>query len=153
MTIILEGPDSAGKSTLAKKLAAYFPDYSIYHSSGPERYPGEINERIGHLPTSRIIFDRHPTVSHVIYGGKTPIDRDLFLHVHAYSPRQVLVLPDPCPLGPQEATEYNTPEHLRYVEENHHKIIDRYRLWAQLFCAFHYDRTNFEELLQWLNQN
>ena len=77
--ILLEGMDPSGKSTLGDELLRYLNDnggngYSMIHSGGPEKYPGEIIERIRTLPRSgKFILDRHPLISQHVYART---DRD-----------------------------------------------------------------------------
>lgn len=72
--IWLEGMDASGKSSLANELMDRFNDdgglgYSLIHSGGPEKHPGEIMERIRALPRKgKFILDRHPLISQHVYA-------------------------------------------------------------------------------------
>ena len=60
MNIILEGPDSTGKSTLARIIAQHVP-LSIQPGAGPPQSPEEIIARgKWYLTLDNKIFDRHP---------------------------------------------------------------------------------------------
>lgn len=85
MNIVLEGPDGAGKSTLATAIherferivttfgrmtGKRFTDWRIQHSGGPAKSTEEVEERTRVYNTnSRVIFDRHPAVSNPIYAS------------------------------------------------------------------------------------
>lgn len=66
--IVIEGPDNAGKSTLAKYISERL-NLPVRHSGGPSKYPGEIYKRIDqfHNDQSQCIYDRHPCVSQNLY--------------------------------------------------------------------------------------
>src|SRR6516165_5566479 len=69
MMIVVEGPDAAGKSTLARYLAEAL-ELPMIISEGPPKHPSEMGERLkrySQLPAN-IIFDRHPCVSEMIYA-------------------------------------------------------------------------------------
>lgn len=72
--IIIEGMDASGKSTLADELLEHLNDigglgYAKVHSGGPEKYPGEIHDRVRTLPRlGRFILDRHPVISQHVYA-------------------------------------------------------------------------------------
>src|SRR4051812_3455357 len=68
MQIVLEGPDNAGKSTLAAFLSERL-GIPVKHSGGPSKHPGEVNERARAFGAddSDLIYDRHPCVSQNLY--------------------------------------------------------------------------------------
>ena len=80
MQIILEGPDNAGKSTLADVLAHHL-GLAIIPGEGPGRSTQEINDRIRRYAGLEGIFDRHPCVSQLIYNrfriGGPEVEQDL----------------------------------------------------------------------------
>lgn len=75
--IILEGPDGAGKTTLANDLARRF-NYR-YHAFGPPQHP-PLREYLGWLvdqPDNQVVVDRFHLGEHVygpIYRGKSQLD-------------------------------------------------------------------------------
>lgn len=68
MLIVIEGPDNAGKSTLAAFISEQL-NIPIRHSGGPSKYPGEIYERIDafYHDDAPYVCDRHPCVSQNLY--------------------------------------------------------------------------------------
>lgn len=80
--IILEGPDGAGKSTLAQQLSADL-NVPLHHSGGPPRDRQEIIARQARMNKDLLagvvkVYDRAPCISDPIYGpiirGETPFD-------------------------------------------------------------------------------
>ena len=66
--IIIEGPDNAGKSTLAKKLSDIL-GWEIQHSGGPCNSMDDVIERMDRVKSShKTIWDRVPCISEQIYG-------------------------------------------------------------------------------------
>lgn len=68
-TIIVEGPDGAGKSHLVRDLAYVF-HREAQHTGGSARTMGELEERLHRVevaPGGRFIFDRCPHISDGIY--------------------------------------------------------------------------------------
>lgn len=67
--VVLEGIDNTGKSTLGRYLSTELKT-SYYPGEGPEKYPGECNERLrryAELPLGQV-FDRHTAISQDIYS-------------------------------------------------------------------------------------
>jgi predicted HAD superfamily Cof-like phosphohydrolase len=132
MNIVIEGPDNSGKSTLARSISSEL-GWPVKSSEGPEKYPGEINERlIRYLEMDRVIFDRHPCVSQMIYHlfNKTnPVPSSTIKDFYASSP--VIIY---CPgMDLDDHTlkdDYDTDEHLEMIERNHSMICRFYDIWA-----------------------
>lgn len=78
MLIVIEGPDNAGKSTLADYLSQRL-NIPIRHSGGPSKYPGEIYRRIDqfHYDDNLYICDRHPCISQNIYLESLRLDGEV----------------------------------------------------------------------------
>jgi hypothetical protein len=77
MSIIVEGPDGAGKTTLISLLQHLYPGLEIHERftrsiEGP--YP-DIAERVYRSVRDRpthCVHDRHPIISEYVYGGMIP---------------------------------------------------------------------------------
>lgn len=77
MSIILEGPDGAGKSTLACDLQAHFPEMEMHprfctSKEGPiEGLAEAVYKDTRGVPT-HYIYDRHPIISDYVYNAAIP---------------------------------------------------------------------------------
>lgn len=132
MNIVLEGPDNSGKSTLARYLNAR-TGRPIILSEGPEKHPGEINERIRRYEGFRgVIFDRHPVVSQPIYGrfrSNTEVDRELVLRF--YDSRPLFIYCRGRSLEGHVEKSHDTSEHMALVNLNHDAMCRHYDEWAK----------------------
>lgn len=140
MNIVLEGPDGSGKSTLAQYIGQSL-GWSIVQSEGPERYPGEINERISrYLVMDGVIFDRHPCISQSIYSafnGTTVPDASLMYRFFQSRPLMIwCAAQDLSNHKPRE--EVDSPDHLRMLENFSAAIIHAYEQWALSMANIHY---------------
>lgn len=134
MNIVLEGPDNSGKSTLARVLSEKL-QRPIYASEGPEKYPGELIERIErYRGLNNVIFDRHPCISDPIYGMFRSQRSSLAGGYEArfYAEQPLLIYCDPLDRGMQGHVEkkHDTAEHIDLIMRHHHAILNMYRLWA-----------------------
>ena len=131
MNIILEGPDNSGKSTLAQYVAAR-TGRTIIASEGPEKWPGEINERIRRYEQhTDVLFDRHPCVSQPIYGQirkNTPVEPTLLERF--YQRPALFIYCEGRGLEEHVLKEHDSPEHVTAVIEKHEWLCDQYLLWA-----------------------
>ncbi len=145
MMIVIEGPDNAGKSTLVAALAEA-TGLETQISGGPEKYKGEINDRVASFlakwKNKDVIHDRHPIISHPIYslfgaGGQTELDPrlvDMFLRT-----RPLFVY---CrgrgTLEGHIAKDHDTPEHLEKITKNALAISHAYDRWADQYANLVY---------------
>jgi predicted HAD superfamily Cof-like phosphohydrolase/adenylate kinase family enzyme len=141
MNIILEGHDNSGKSTLALFLAKRLR-MTIHSSEGPERYPGEMIERLTRYDAlDNVIFDRHPCISEPIYsisrGNKCVLPTEVIMDF--YSKRKNLfIYCDPLNRGlgghlrkdPASGKDYDTDDHVNAIVSNYESILHKYRTWA-----------------------
>lgn len=131
MNIIIEGPDNSGKSTLARYIASHVPR-PILFSEGPEKFPGEINDRIRRYERYRnVIFDRHPCVSQPIYGKirrNTEVEHELLLRF--YDARPLFIYCRGRGLETHVVKDHDTPEHVEAVNRNHEWLCRQYDEWA-----------------------
>ena len=140
MHIILEGCDNTGKSFLADYLATHL-GRSIKSSEGPEKYPGEINERVEfyekrytHVP---VIFDRHPIISHPIYSSVknkpiTAIRDDLVSNFWLDSPYIIYCRQGDLnkALDGHQEKDYDSPDHMEAVKTFYRELHNKYDQWA-----------------------
>jgi hypothetical protein len=132
--IILEGFDGAGKSTLAKAIQKRF-NLPIYHAGGKpisplnEKYCLHVQQALTMLP---IIHDRVTSISTFCYEMR----RDTVQGVICLHSAMELLRVNPfsklvyCPLPEtnvsHDVKEYDTPEHLSYIESNKAAILEHY---------------------------
>lgn len=135
--IVLEGPDGGGKSTLAETLCDLL-GYEHLRSEGPEKYPGEIDERIGRYHTKYghrkdVLFDRHPCVSQIAYSlvhKQTKPNSQLVSKFYDLKPLLIYCRPDPSRVTHTADGEWDTPEYLANVDKNYSKLLEWYDRWA-----------------------
>lgn len=146
MKIILEGPDSSGKSTLAENILRQLPSYySIYRAGGPPKTEAEFFKRIEDtLKLKNVIFDRHSLVSEPIYGQLRGTDlhkRPQFqvsLNLFYNTPGIAFVYCYKDQLSNHEIKPYDSKEHLNLVEQNFNRIVDGYNKWALQYANLIY---------------
>lgn len=141
MNIVLEGPDASGKSTLARYLSQELKR-AIVPSEGPEKFPGEINERIRRYRWfENVIFDRHPCISQSIYsifrGNQNPPDRDLVFDFYETKPVLVYCIPYGNELA-HEVKDHDSEEHLAMLRINELEIRKLYDQWGLDYAHFIY---------------
>lgn len=135
MQIILEGPDNAGKSTLAKYLSEKL-NIAIQHSGGPSKFPGEVNTRAFEFNQrrSQLIYDRHPCVSQNIYvealgNGGELVTKD---HIDEFYADKPLIIYCRNVRGTEghELSEHSSGEYFQQVERNMARLCELYDQWA-----------------------
>ena len=134
MHIILEGADNSGKSFLAKYLGINL-ELGVVAGEGPEKWPGEIEERAKRYElafSSTVIFDRHPCVSQPIYGKLyNKPDLPSTLLVPFYDAGHLFIYCRHRGLEQHEARpDVDSAEHLKLIHDNHNKICTQYERWA-----------------------
>lgn len=145
MYIVLEGTDNSGKSTLADQLSLSLNGIRVQRSEGPEKYPGEINERVRRyldMPAP-LLFDRHPCVSNQIYrqikDGYTSVDQELLDRFYASKPFFIFCrVPPERGLGGHELKDHDTPEHMAAVETHLGKLVELYDAWGVQYARVIY---------------
>jgi hypothetical protein len=147
MIVVVEGPDGSGKSTLIEYFKKNLgPTIAYQAGEGPEKYPGEINERLNRYGSwyyfnGVVIFDRHPCVSQPIYGklrDNTPVDPEHQLNFMLSRPVFIYCRKTRLDLSEHVEKEYDSEEHMIAVRNNQAIIIAAYELWAQRNAHIYY---------------
>ena len=134
MNIIIEGPDGSGKSTLARYLAD-ITGRVLVAGEGPSKYPGEINDRVRrYLALHEVVHDRHPCVSSQVYEQFKPapnfVDQNLLFRFYQ-EPNVFIYCPGKAILDNHAgASDVDTPEYEKWLQENHASIYAAYKDWA-----------------------
>lgn len=142
MNIVLEGPDASGKSTLAEHIKSFI-HWPIQPSEGPEKYPGEINERIErYLKFNNTIFDRHPVISQSIYGqfnDTTGVDPILANEFYGTEPLLIYCARDSESFPKNHKKKgHDTDRHVSLIENHDGEIVQLYEDWAMQHAHFIY---------------
>lgn len=135
MEIIIEGPDNAGKSTLAKMIGEAL-GRQVIPSEGREKYDGEINDRVNRYfkDYNNVIFDRHPVVSQAVYficGNKTNVNEELVEKF--YKQQNIYVYCRPLigrKLKGHVVKDYDDPAFLEEIEKKYDSLVAAYDKWA-----------------------
>jgi hypothetical protein len=137
--IILEGPDGAGKSTLAQHIHKV-SGWPIVHTGGPLIDRADFLDRVERLhllkPQQAMIVDRTPFISDRVYAvlppGRPEIAsekdfNDMFrrvrpIIVYCRLANTELMLKNIC----KTKKEHKTLEYLTRVQKNHPLLVERY---------------------------
>lgn len=147
MAIVIEGPDGAGKSTLALKLSKLL-EIPVLHA-GSACTPADYEARgLSDLQNmgKKVIMDRSVIISESIYGpilrGQALFDTRVWYNeireVRARVPGVLLVFCQPPfeELRPQVPKEYNSAEHEQKVQDQIEQLWLRYMTVATAFSLF-----------------
>lgn len=152
--IILEGCDSAGKSTLAKELQKRFR-WPYRPAGGPPKSREEIRGRQAAIEAvltakQHVIIDRVPVISDTVYGtvlrrpvlhfDQTDFDRFLALKkcvIYCRPPNQILMQV----VNNHEVKPHETAEHVAAMQANARACIDAYDELMQRVPNKMYDWT------------
>lgn len=149
MNLVLEGPDGSGKSTLAKYVSERL-GWKVISSEGPEKYPGEILERVhryGMLHDR--IFDRHPVISQTIYSRFRPTNNTRIPTsvCQSFYANSILVYCYTDRVLPHLIKGHDTPEHLSMIEARKEEIRRAYYEWALEYADLIYRVGDDKELI------
>lgn len=148
MVIVIEGPDAAGKTTLAINLG-YALHLRIQHSEGPEKWPGEIDERIRrYLKMENFIFDRHPCISNPIYSGN-PINEQLMAEFMNTEP--VFIYCRGNFMDRHVVKEHDSPDHLKKIHDQNDQIRKAYDDWGleNAHIIFRPGHSSIDQITDW----
>jgi len=162
--IILEGPDSSGKTTLAHALSEVL-GIPIHHFGGPPEDPAELSKRIEFMfdNSDHLIFDRVPLISEQVFSilrnwnGMNILTRSNAYYVRLQKINPIIVYCRPpadslihCN---HEIKGHDTEEHIKAVEANRGVLLERYdyvmnsdllpRYWK-----YDYTKNNLSELIE-----
>ena len=129
--IVIEGPDGAGKSTLAERLIEHLP-LKLQKGEGPPKSQVEIIQRVqSYLEMDYTLFDRHPCISQPIYGmfRKTDIFVPGVLITEFYAQNNFIIYMHGR-AGNHKAKKYDTKEHLDTIHRYDGNIRNAYEEWA-----------------------
>lgn len=169
--IILEGPDGAGKSTLATSLSNSL-GWRLIHGGGPLADRAEFLARVqekGFLIPNSVIFDRTSYVSELVYAilaGRQPVCSFLELETMLLKIRPILIycrrasakaMLQSVSSGPKA---HKSPEFLEQVKREHPRIVKRYdEIFHALFLGikkypglqgYDWKTDSYEDLLKWI---
>ena len=178
MSIILEGPDNAGKTSLAEDLQRLNPNLHYFHSgSAPRDDEHEVHclQEQWHMASKpNCIVDRITAISQQVYKDGRLFEEKLMMELQKY------VLSDPIIIvycRPSTDTlmqfdkftwrEGESEAYRQHVIANQHKYIERYDLLMQRTPHILYDfkdeiaagflrkwlATNSQDNIYWLKQN
>lgn len=138
MNIILEGPDNAGKTTLALALSKETGIPLKEKEGKPSTWPDMLQKLQDYEKLDHMIIDRHPIISQSVYGMTVRDDPPIpesFLE--RFFQRDDLIIYCRCiadELTDHEASPTDTPEHLVAIEERYQEVLNCYDNWAAI-CA------------------
>jgi len=149
MNFILEGPDNAGKTTLANFLKASVGRARYFHPGGaPSDYVGEtkcMEEQLDLLVDSEsLILDRCTPVSQMVYNSSIKHDDDRMAVAHEFGRFAVFVYCRPSTdrlLRTQDLTwrADETDEHKEKIITRQHEFVERYDKVMALIPCVTYD--------------
>lgn len=132
-SIVLEGPDGAGKSTLAQILSVA-TGMRIQQGSGPPREPGEIERRAAeYLSMTDVIFDRHPLVSQHMYAEVRgePISEEFHrLTSELYRLSPLFIYCRSLDVSRHVVKGEESQAHVEMIERHYNDLVSCYDAWA-----------------------
>jgi predicted ATPase len=158
MSIIIEGVDNSGKSTLAKKLATRFGMFIEHPGPAAESADQAVEQAmVGYIDSqvkTNAIFDRVPFISEIAYGKHKMSASDKPYNVIRdkliYESNAILIYCRPptakiVDMESHKEKEYDTEEHLEFVYQNLYSIINRYDDYFEGIPHIEFDWTSCTE--------
>lgn len=156
MAIIVEGPDAAGKSTLARSLAGQFGMNHIVSGGAPHGV-AEVMQycemQLSHCSSRHTVVDRVTPISHPIYnpvyvGNPTVmtylqkmLDHPFTILVYCRPPTDALMRPEK-----HEWKDYDTEEHKQKILHGQMEFIRKYDDVFARIPHLTYDYTDHEDV-------
>lgn len=142
MTIIIEGMDNSGKSTLALAMGEYM-GLVVQESEGPPKSNEEINARVdAYDKMSGRLFVRHPVISNAIYGKFREEGNPITLGRQAIFEEagHTLIYCDAGDRGfsGHVLKDHDTERHQQLLDDHEKELLREYRLWAAQHAHFIY---------------
>jgi hypothetical protein len=130
MNIVLEGPDNAGKSTLANAISEDI-GWPIKPKEGkPDTFEKTVQKIKFYLSLDRLIIDRHPMITQLVYGQvlrddpQPPIE--LFERFLYQRPIIIYCRCLKLRLKGHEASPTDTDDHLHLLDAKYDQIVALY---------------------------
>lgn len=137
MSIIIEGMDNSGKSTLGEFLVDKFKHLYLQESEGPPVNKEEMMLRIDRYQRMHdTLFVRHPLVSNPVYDSTRTPERRIEFSPNMlntfYRHGHIFIYCDPLDrdLVGHQLKPHDTEEHMREVMKNKAYLLQLYREWA-----------------------
>lgn len=161
MRVILEGPDNAGKTTLARKVTGACPHVVYRHPGGPpptfEAERACMIEQEGWLCLSHTVVDRVTSISQRVYSPDPALDPERAAHLQkllqVYKPLVIYCRPSTDRLMRREDFTWRdgeTEEHKQKILQNQHTFIQRYDevMTPVPHVAYDFDDPNSSVIVQ-----
>ncbi len=162
--IIIEGPDNAGKSTLAAILSKTF-NLPIHHAGGPPKNYDEIMERSNYIlnNSSGFIFDRVPFISEPVYSilrnyNLFADEFEVYNRLKKLKPIIIYCRPPDniiLDLTTHGVKDWDDLDHLLGVSNNIKKLVDRYdevmnSSYLPPCRLYDYTSDGIDNLIEWV---
>jgi len=156
-SIIIEGFDGCGKSTLAKQLGRFY-NLGI-HVIGGKPKSNDIAKEMSWYQCliakhSLAIFDRVTCISRLCYElDMNELHRAMLLRDLSYLESSCIFIWTTVPNEVHEIKEYDTDEHIKHITENRDIIKANYHSVMTSIDHIHYDYTDMpmDDLLNEIN--